>query len=68
VQLFAFFTGQVHFVEDFRHGVIIPALLLRLFKHDCIPVSAGEEAKMGLSSFEDIKKQEKISSDAAANA
>ncbi|MDR2675816.1 MAG: sulfatase-like hydrolase/transferase [Opitutaceae bacterium] len=36
MQLFAFFSGQVQFVEDFRHGVIIPALFLRLFKHDCI--------------------------------
>lgn len=30
-------------------------------------VSEGEEAKMGLSAFDDIKKKEKISTDAAAN-
>lgn len=31
-------------------------------------VSSGEEAQMGLSSFDEIKKQEKISTNAAANA
>jgi predicted Zn-dependent protease len=37
-------------------------------RRQLIMVSAGDEAKMGLSSFDDIKKQEKISTDANANA
>ncbi len=37
-------------------------------RRQLIMVSAGDEAKMGLSSFEEIKKQEKISTDAKANA
>jgi predicted Zn-dependent protease len=37
-------------------------------RRQLIMVSSGDEAKMGLASFEDIKKQEKISSDAKANA